>query len=114
VGQPGSGGTYDIGGVTFTQAQVGTLRGTGDLGNSAPYLGLGWLWGSEGAGLAWSLDLGVLFQGSPDIELTSTGGTLSNDPSLQAAIAAEEVDLENSVNQFDLYPALSIGVSYRF
>ena len=113
-GKPGPGGTYDIGGVTFTSAEVGNLRATVDLGSSAPFLGAGWLWGRADGGLTWSLDLGILFQDSPDIELTSTGGTMSDQPEMQLAIAQEEVELENDVDQFDLYPVATFGVSYRF
>lgn len=114
VGNPGAGGTYDIGGVTFTSAEVGTLRATAELGSSAPFLGAGWLWGRADGGLAWSLDLGVLFQDAPDIELTSTGGTLSDQPALQDAIAQEEAELEDDIDQFDVYPVVTFGVSYRF
>ncbi len=114
LGQPGAGDAYDIGGVTFTAAEVGTLRATADLGSSAPFLGAGWVWGRANGGLAWSLDLGVLFQDSPDIELTSTGGTLSNEPELVAAIAEEEAELEADVDQYELYPVVSFGLSYRF
>ena len=114
VGKPGPGGTYDIGGVTFTSAEVGTLRGTGDLGSVAPYVGAGWLWGRANGGLAWSLDLGILFQDSPTIDLTSTGGTLSGTPELQAALTQEEGELENDVDQFQYYPVVTFGMSYRF
>jgi hypothetical protein len=114
VGKPGPGGTYDIGGITFTEAEVGTLGGTGDLGSSAPFLGAGWVWGKAEGGLAWSLDLGILFQDSPDIELTSTGGTLSDEPALQAAMEQEEAELEDDVDKYDLYPVASFGVSWRF
>lgn len=114
VGKPGAGGTYDIGGVSFTAAEVGTLRGTVDMGSSAPFLGLGWAWGKADQGLSWSFDLGVLFQGSPDIALTSTGGTLSDEPALQDAIATEEAELTDDIDQYDLYPVVSLGVSYRF
>ena len=114
LGQPGSGDAYNIGGVTFTATEVGTLRATADLGSSAPFLGAGWLWGRANGGLAWSLDLGLLFQDSPNIELTSTGGTLSNQPQLQAAIAEEEAQLEADLNQFELYPVVSFGLNYRF
>ena len=113
-GKPGPGGTYDIGGVTFTAAEVGALQATGDLGSSAPYLGLGWLWGRADGGLAWSLDLGVLLQDSPGIELTSTGGTLSSQPELQEALAVEEAELENDLDQYDVYPVVTFGVTYRF
>ena len=114
LGQPGAGDAYNIGAETFTAAQVGTLRATADLGTSAPFLGAGWLWGRANGGLAWSLDLGVLFQDSPDIELTSTGGTLSEQPELLAAIADEEAQLEADLDQYELYPVVSFGLSYRF
>lgn len=114
IGKPDAGGTYEIGGVTFTEAEVGTLKGTAELGSSAPYLGLGWAWGLADGGLAFSLDLGVLFQDSPDIELTSTGGTLSGEDALQDALADEEAQLEDDLDQYDLYPVLSFGVLYRF
>ncbi len=114
TGVPGPGGTFDIGGFTFTEEQVGTLRATAEFGSSAPFLGAGWLWGRADRGLAWSLDLGVLFQDSPDIELTSTGGTLSGDPALQLAIAEEEAELEDDFDKYDLYPVVSLGLSWRF
>ena len=114
VGDPGPGGTYDIGGITFTEAEVGRLNATADLGSSAPFLGAGWAWGRADGGLTWSLDLGILFQDSPDIELTSTGGTLSDEPALQAAIEEEEAELEDDVDKYDLYPVVSFGVGYRF
>jgi len=114
VGKPGEGGTYDIGGFTFTEEEVGTLSANADLGSSAPFLGAGWVWGKADAGLAWSLDLGILFQDSPDIELNSTGGTLSGDPALQAALQEEEAELEDDVDKYDLYPVVSFGVSWRF
>mgnify|MGYP000905532437 CR=1 FL=1 len=114
VGQPGPGDTYEIGGVEFTADQVGTLRATADLGSSAPFLGLGWVFGRADGGLAFNLDLGVLFQDSPDIELTSTGGTLSGEDALQDALAEEEAELEDEVDDYDLYPVVSLGVSWRF
>jgi hypothetical protein len=61
-----------------------------------------------------SLDAGVVFQGSLDVALTSTGGSLSGDPDLQAALAAEEAQLEDDIDEFDLYPVLALGVGYRF
>jgi len=115
LGDPGAGGTYEIGGFTFTEEQVGTLRASADLsGSSAPYLGAGWVWGRDNGGLQWSLDLGVLFQGSPTVELTSTGGTLSDEPELLDALAEEEADLEDDIDKYDLYPVVSFGIGWRF
>lgn len=114
TGTPGENGTYNIGGFTFTAAEVGDLRATAGLGSSAVFTGAGWLWGRADRGLAFSLDLGVLFQDAPNLELTSTGGTLSNTPELQLAINQEEIDLENDLKSYDLYPVATLGVSYRF
>jgi hypothetical protein len=115
TGRPDGDGNYTIGGVTFTAAEVGALTGEGSFDSAAPYLGLGWVFGArEGRGLTVSLDAGVVVQGSLDVALDSTGGTLSGDPALQAALAAEEAELEDDIDGFDLYPVLALGVGYRF
>lgn len=114
LGKPGASGDYNIGGETYTAEEVGTLRASAELGSSAPFLGAGWLWGRADGGLAVSLDVGVLFQDSPNIELTSTGGTLSDEQALKDAIEDEEADLENEYDRYDLYPVASLGLSYRF
>ncbi len=114
TGRPRAGGGYDIGGVTFTTAEVGTLQAQVDLGSSAPFLGLGWLWGRNDGGLIFSVDLGVLFQGSPDVELRSVGGTLSANPVLLDALAAEASELEDDLDQYELYPVVALGLGYRF
>jgi hypothetical protein len=115
VAVPDAGDSYDIGGATFTSAEVGTLAAAVDFNSTAPYLGLGWRsLGGEDGGFGWHAELGVMFQGSPDVEMTSTGGTLSGNPVLQSEIAAEETDLESEVDQYDLYPVLSLGLSYSF
>lgn len=112
---PGPGGTYEIDGIEFTTAEVGNLAGTVDFDSVAPYLGLGWRGrGGEDGGLGFSVGVGVLFQGSPDVALSSTGGSLSGDPLLQDAIAAEEQELEDDVDQYEFYPVLSLGVTYTF
>jgi hypothetical protein len=114
TGRPGAGDTYDIGGTTFTSDEVGRLTASVDFGSSAPYLGLGWNFGGQDGGLGISLDLGVLFQDSPDITLVSRGGTLSGQPALQQALRDEERELEDDVDEYELYPVVSLGVSYRF
>jgi hypothetical protein len=105
--------SYDIGGQTYTAAQVGSLGGKVDFNTLAPYLGLGW--GKSAArGIGATFDLGVLFQGSPNVSLTASGGTLSNDPTFQANLKQEEANAEDDIKGFTLYPVISLGVNYRF
>ncbi|GAB4350399.1 MAG: hypothetical protein Kow006_13150 [Gammaproteobacteria bacterium] len=83
------------------------LRGTISF-ESGTYLGIGW--GNTGTrGWALIADIGLLHQGSPDVTLRDETGTVSS-----ADLDAEAAELENELEDFDLYPVLGIGISYSF
>lgn len=108
-------GPVTIGGQTFTPNEVGRLDGEVEFDKSAPYAGLGW--GNavaKGKGLGFNFELGAVLQGSPEVALTSTGGTLSGNPTLQARLAAEEQEIEDDLDSLKVYPVISFGVSYQF
>lgn len=105
--------TYDIGGTTYTNAEVGTLKGVVDFKRIAPYAGVGW-GHSSGTGIGFTLDIGVLMQGSPNVDLSATGGTLASDPTFQAELAQEESDAEKDIKGFNMYPVVAAGVNIRF
>jgi hypothetical protein len=108
-------GNVDIGGVVYTPAQVGNLNGNVSFDNIAPYLGIGWGNAVEqGQRLTFSFEVGVLMQGSPKVDLTSSGGTLSTDPTFQANLATEQAQLEDDLSDYDLYPVVSLGMAYQF
>lgn len=113
TGQPT--GNVDVGGATFTPSQIGTLDGEVDFKKTAPYVALGW--GNAVAknkGLGLSFEIGAVMQGSPDVTLTSTNGTLSSDPTFQARLAQEERDAEKDLDGFKVYPVIALGLSYQF
>ena len=105
--------TYEIGNNIYTQAETGVLSADTDFDSVAPYLGLGWDVGL-GDQMALNFDLGVLFQGEASVAFSSVGGTLSNDPTFLADLEDEERLAEDDLEDYDLYPVLSIGLSYRF
>lgn len=110
-----SGQTYQIGGQTYSAAQVGTLTGSADLEDTAPFVGLGWDTTFQGDGnIGFKLIAGAMFTGSPDVELNSTGGSLSNDSNFQAQLATEEQNLEDDVDKFEVYPVIQAGLTFRF
>ncbi len=90
----------------------------------APYLGVGW--GNavkKGSQWRFSLDAGVLFQGSPEAKFTTSGtvdagagaGAISvNDPLFQNDIDKEEQNLNDELKDFKALPVISLGTSYRF
>ena len=58
------------------------------------------------------MDLGVLSQGDPSVSL-SASGALAGDPSFEADVAAERVDLQADIDGFDLMPYASLGLVFK-
>lgn len=118
---PPASGFYEIGDVQVPVALLGTLRGKVEWDSVAPYAGLGFgnPFGGDG-GWSFGLDLGVIFQGEPQVTLTpvfSPGSPLDTPVGralLRTQLDEEERNLEEEFSDFDLYPVVSFGVSYRF
>lgn len=115
TGQPTE-GSFTFNGQQYSSAEVGSLTGKAKFQHeTAPYVGIGW--GNPFAGSNhWSVfvDLGVIFTGSPKLELSSTGGTLSNNATLQQNLEQERKKAEDDVSNISVYPVVSLGVAYRF
>lgn len=104
----------EIGDQTFTPQEVGMLSGTATMEETAGYLGLGYDNALYGSG-RWSFFLrgGVMFAGSPQIDLTASGGTLSDNPDFQTELEEEERNVQADVDDYDLYPVVSVGISAK-
>ena len=105
----------EIGGVVFTPAEYGRLEGDVSFDDFAPFVGLGFDTTFEGNG-NWGFNIvaGAAMFGSGDVTLDAVGGTLSNDPILQAELAREIQDIENEIEDYELWPVVQLGLSYRF
>lgn len=105
-------GPVEVGGTTFTSADVGTLRGLTSFDSTAPYAGIGLDFGLfDKIGL--NLDVGVLFQGDPDVTLASDG-LIADDPVFINALENERVELEDEVDEFRAYPVASLTFTVQF
>lgn len=118
---PPASGVYDIGGVAVPVELVGTLDGVVEFDPIVPYAGLGWGRAPRsGSGFGLTLDLGVIFQGEGEVKLTPIipAGSPLNDPlarqALQILLDREEQDLQDDIADYDMYPVVSLGISYRF
>jgi hypothetical protein len=108
-------GNTRIGDVTYTPAQLGQLSLDAEMENVAPFVGLGWDTTFQGdSPIGFKLLVGAMFTGTPSVNLTASGGTLSNDPAFQAEVAKEERNLQDDVNDFEVYPVAQIGLTFRF
>jgi hypothetical protein len=106
-------GNVDIGDDTFTPAEVGRLDGRVDFKNFTPTVTLGW-GGKFRNGFTFGFEAGVMMQGSPQLSLEASGGTLSNDPGFQAELEEERQQAEEDAEDFKLWPVIQLHFTYRF
>lgn len=102
-----------IDGKIYTPAQVGKPGLIIHFNRVSPYLGIGFD-SALCADSSWSLtgELGVLFQGSPKVNLKGTG-EIKTPPQVQTYIKQKA---KHAADKFLLkyYPVLSIGAKYSF
>ena len=117
VGRP-TGGTYVINGQPYTSAEIGSLNGQIDFESVAPYFGIGFASAPKaGRGMTFSFDLGVLYQGEPNVGLTAVCGPAVLPPQcaqLQSDVAAEQASLQEDLSDYKFHPVVSFGIGYRF
>lgn len=106
--------SFAIGGTTYPSTLVGTLTSNVDFNTVAPYAGIGYGGAfSDKSNWSFSFDLGVLFQGSPNVSY-SADGPLADNPIFQAGLEQERKELEDDLDEYTYYPVLSLGVTYKF
>lgn len=104
--------SYNLGGQTYSQADVGVLESRTRFDSMSPYLGAGFDFSVMNR-LGLSLDFGVLWQGDPIVTLTSDGALASNETFL-ANLEAERRQLVEELKDFKAYPVISVGFNFNF
>lgn len=105
-------GDLNIGGINYPSAAIGTLESITSFGSTSPYLGIGFDFTLAGK-VGMNLDLGVLWQGEPEVTLEADG-ILSLDPGFQSALDAERDQLEDEMSDFKAWPVVQLGFVYKF
>ncbi len=101
--------------VTFTAAEVGTLSGSVEFLPLSPYIGIGWTSNTSNAGgWGFALDLGILYQGSPDITSYTANGTLAGTAELETILDEQEAIIEDFFDKYTIYPVVSFSLQYLF
>jgi len=101
-----------IGDTVYSPEIIGTVTGDVDFEDLAPYVGIGF--GNaigDSTSFSFSFDLGVAIQ-SYDITLSAPSAALV--PGLEDDLRAEEKDIEDDLNEYELYPVIAFGIAYRF
>ncbi|KAK0332004.1 hypothetical protein LTR94_026645, partial [Friedmanniomyces endolithicus] len=94
---------------------VGRLTGRIELESTAPFLGLGFdnTFTHDGH---WGFRLlaGAAFGDAPQVDLNSTGGSLSDEPLFQERVEQEEQDVQQDADNYKVLPVIQMGLNYRF
>lgn len=102
--------TIGLGGSGFGTA---TVNANVDWSEEfAPYLGIGWGNAADADStlpIGFSLDIGAFYQGSPNVVLTESTGTVS-----AADLAAEAAQIEDDLNEFKFFPVITVGIHIQF
>jgi hypothetical protein len=102
--------SVDLGGTSYSlDSLVGTIV-TPDI---APYIGIGF--GNPAKrGLGIFFDVGVAYQGEPELDLDAFGNATTL-PGFAANLEAERIDIEDALGTyFKFYPVISLGISIGF
>ena len=97
----------EIGGIVYPGDQVGTLNSVTSFSDSSPYAGVGFdfdLFNKVGL----NLDLGILWQGEPDVTLEASG-PLAGEPQFMEALERERQELAAEVEDYKVWPVVSLG-----
>jgi hypothetical protein len=111
VGRPTT--SVTVGNTTYTPQQIGTLSGTVTTDDFAPLLTIGY-GGTLAEGFTIGAEIGVLWQGEPEIGDLRSTGLLASTPQLQADIEREEREIEDDLSDYDMWPILQVEFLYRF
>lgn len=120
IGRPFAGG-IEIGDRTFSSEELGSVDADIEFGNDvSPYVGLGW--GNpagRGKGLGFWFNAGVMFAGSPQVSLSPTFGAAARGNEIvinevDRALDRETNRLKDKLDDFSVYPVVSLGFTYRF
>lgn len=112
MSQDTGGADFDIGGNTFSPADVGSLQSVTSFDSTAPYLGVGYdfeIFGKVGL----NFDFGVLWQGEPSVSVQADG-LAADQQAFQNALEVERLELEDEMSDFKAWPVVSVAFIYNF
>ena len=93
-----------------------SVTGDVEFNPVAPYIGLGWRSNSNETGWGIGVDLGVLYQGAPDVTNLRINAPVDvNDVAeVQQFLKEQEQEIEDELSVFQWYPVASLLLTYHF
>jgi hypothetical protein len=92
---------------------IGNITGEVKFNKTSPYAGIGWGTKPSGRGFGLTFDVGVLYQGTPRVELFGHTNTFPP-PGWDVDIQAERANVEHEIRNYKYHPVVGIGLSFGF
>ncbi|MDC7682569.1 hypothetical protein PQU92_04740 [Asticcacaulis sp. BYS171W] len=107
-------GPTQVGSVTYQPGEIGTLRANADMGDGAPFIGLGFdnTFHSNNR-ITFRFLAGAVLGDEPSVTLTSDG-SLATNAAYKTQLEIERKELEQDVKDVKTWPVLQLGLSYKF
>lgn len=106
------GDSFSYGGNSYSYSDDTILNGRVSAPEYAPVATVGWK-GDIRENISLLAEFGVMYTGTPDVELTSEGGA-TGDAAFDAEVENQRQAIEDSLGRFGVYPIAQVGVSVRF
>ena len=93
-----------------------SVSGDVEFATFAPYLGIGWRTNNGESGWGLACELGVLFQGEPEVNNLRVNGPvdINSNEAVQQFLAEQESEIEDELEYFRYYPVASLMLTYNF
>ncbi len=119
VATPADTQSVSVGNRTFTGKELGHLDTKIDFNNFSPYAGIGWGNDSRQKGWGFTFDLGVLYQGSPNIYAkgyvdANAPGKATLQKTIDTEVENERKNIADKTKKYKWYPVVMIGINYTF
>jgi len=117
-----AGNTVTIDNNTYNLSDIGSLDLDVTFDDFAPYVGLGWGSSVTKSGWSFTIDVGVMYQNNPIIELTH-GNCILDDIGSPLSCAQLQTDIDTEVtnlkadylkDEYKFYPVVMLGATYAF
>ena len=93
-----------------------SVSGDIEFATIAPYVGLGWRSNNGEPGWGFACELGVLFQGEPEVNNLRANGPIdiNSNEAVQQFLAEQKSEIEDELEFFRYYPVASLMLTYNF
>ena len=107
------GKTITIGDNTYDSATIGSADMKMDFDPIAPYVGIGWSSYTD-SGWSFVLDVGIMYHGKANVDLNVDIKDAALANQINDDVEKEKKEIIDKMHDYQIYPVVMIGATYRF